>query len=160
MQRREITDSPLQNWQQAVLLLITLMTPLFVNLWVEQQFEASKVWLVRSLIWVLALIWLAGWLAGFRPKPIPTPLRYLIIALILILLLATFLSSDRYIAIFGTLDRANGVLTQISYLLLFLCAATQIETRQSRLLLQVSILTAIPISLVGLAQAAGWQPLP
>ena len=74
--------------------------------------------------------------------------------------LSTLLSSNQYIAIFGSLDRANGVLTQASYLLLFLCVAAQIDSQRSRRLLHVLILTAVPICLLGLAQVAGWQPFP
>lgn len=51
------SDHPLYKWQEALWLLIAILTPLFVNLWVEQQFEASKVWLLRTLIWLL------GWLS-------------------------------------------------------------------------------------------------
>ena len=145
--------------QEAVWLLIALITPLFVNLWVEQQFEASKVWLLRTLVWALALLWLGGRLAGFRPRALPSPVLKLALALGLVLLLATYFSTHRYIAIFGTLDRAHGVLTQLSYLLLFLGVATHIDSQRSRLLLHVLILTAVPICLLGLAQAAGWQPL-
>jgi O-antigen ligase/Flp pilus assembly protein TadD len=160
MQQRATTDHLLRIWQEAIWLLIALLTPLFVNLWVEQQFEPSKVWLLRTLVWVLAVLWLVGWLGGFRPTPLPSPIRNLIILLLLILTLSTLLSTNHYIAIFGTLDRANGLLTQVSYLLLFLCVATRIDTQSSRLLLYVVILTAVPICLLGLAQAAGWQPLP
>jgi uncharacterized membrane protein len=71
MQRRESIDHPLQKWQEAIWLLIALLIPLFVNFWVEQQFEASKVWLLRTLVWALAVLWLAGWLVGLRPKPLP-----------------------------------------------------------------------------------------
>ena len=81
MRRRKTTDHPLQKWQEAIWLLIALLTPLFVNLWVEQQFEASKVWLLRTLVWVLAVLWLGGWMAGLRPKPLPSPIRKLVIAL-------------------------------------------------------------------------------
>ena len=150
----------MQKWQWAIWLLIALLTPLLVNFWVEQQFEASKVWLLRTLVWMLAVLWLGGWLSGIQPKSLPIPIRNLIIVLVLVLLLSTYLSTNHFIAIFGTLDRANGVLTQISYLLLFVCVATQIDRQQSRLLLDVVILTAVPICLLGLAQAAGWQPLP
>ena len=148
------------GFQEAVWLLITLLAPLFVNLWVEQQFEASKVWLLRTLIWVLVVLCLAGWLAGFRLKPLPSSMRKLIIVLGLVLSLSTLLSTNHYLAIFGTLERANGVLTQVSYLLLFVCVATYINTPRSRLLLQALILTAVPICLLGLVQATGWQPLP
>ncbi|MBE2222584.1 MAG: tetratricopeptide repeat protein [Anaerolineae bacterium] len=154
------TEHPLRTWQQALWLLIALIIPLFVNFWVEQQFEASKVWLLRSLIWVLVVLWLSGWLRGLQPKPLPTPIRNLVIILTLVLLLSTLLSTHQTIALFGSLDRAGGVLTQIAYLLLFVCVATQIDGHQSRQLLMVMVITAVPISILGLAQAAGWQPLP
>lgn len=160
MQQRMTTDDPLQTWQQAFWLLTALVTPLFVNFWVEQQFEASKVWLLRTLIWVLVALWLSGWLAGLRPKPLPVAIRTLTILLMLVLLLSTVLSQQQTIALFGSLDRAGGMLTQLSYLLLFLCVATQIDTKQSRQLLLVMVITAVPITIIGLAQAAGWQPFP
>ncbi len=160
MQPSETTTHPLQQWQEALWLLIVLLTPLFVNSWVEQQFEASKVWLLRTLVWVLAVVWLAGRMAGIRPKPLPPPIRNLLIALVLVLCLSTFLSTNHYIALFGTLERANGLLTQLSYLLLFVCIATRIDAQRSRRLLHVIVLTAVPICLLGLVQAAGWQPLP
>lgn len=139
---------------------MAFLTPLLVNFWVEQQFEASKVWLVRTLVWGLAALWLGRWLSGFQPKPILPLIRRLLIALFLILCLSTFLSVNRSIALFGSLDRANGLLTQLSYFVLFGCIATQINPERSRRLLFVIILTAIPICLLGLAQAGGWQPLP
>ncbi len=158
--RPERPEHPLGKWQEAIWLLIALLTPLFVNLWVEQQFEASKVWLLRTLVWTLVVLWVAGWLVGLRPRPLPVAIRNLLIVLGLTLSLSTVSSSDTYIAIFGTLDRANGVLTLASYLLLFLCVATRIEASHSQRLLRVMVLTAVPICLLGLAQAAGWQPLP
>ena len=154
------TDHPLRTWPPALWLLIALITPLFVNFWVEQQFEASKVWLLRTLVWVLVALWLSGWLMGVQPKPLPPPIRNLTIILMLVLLLSTLFSASQTIAIFGSLDRAGGVLTQIAYLLLFLCVATQIDPQQSRQLLMMMVLTAVPISILGLAQAAGWQPFP
>lgn len=160
VQRSDAIDHPRQQWQATLWLLIALLTPLFVNLWVEQQFEASKVWLLRTLIWVLALLWLGGWLRGLRTKPLPAALRHLTIALSLVLILATLLSTNHYIAVYGTLDRAGGVLTQLSYLLLFGCVATRIDAPGSRQLLHAIILTAAPICLLGVAQAAGRQPLP
>lgn len=159
MQHEQI-DRPLQKWQEATWLLIALLTPLFVNFWVEQQFEATKVWLLRLLVGILAIIWLAGGLSGLRQKPPPPAIRNLTIALVLILSLSTLLSPNHYIATFGTLDRADGLLTQLSYLLLFWVVASQIDGNGSRQLLSVIILTAVPICLIGLAQAAGWQPLP
>lgn len=155
-----ITAHRLQRWQEALWLLIALLTPLFVNLWVEQQFEASKVWLLRTLVWVLSLLWLHSWMNGFQPKQLSSSIRNCLIALILLLALSTALSTNRYISLFGALDRANGALTQVSYFLLFLCVATQIDSQRSKRLLNVIVLTAVPLSLLGLAQMAGWQPLP
>ncbi len=149
-----------QGWQERLWLLIALSTPLFVNLWVEQQFEASKLWLLRTLIWLLAALWLNSWAAGQRIKFPPSPIRNSLSALVLILGLSTILSTNPSIAFFGTLDRANGLLTQISYLLLFLCVATRIDSLQSARLLHAIILTAVPIGVLGIAQLAGWHLLP
>ena len=160
MQQGPPGDHPLHKWQEAIWLLAALLAPLFVNFWVEQQFEASKVWLLRTLIWVLLVLWLGGWMAGLQPRPLPPSVRNLVILLFLVITLATFLSANQFVALFGTLDRANGALTQISYLLLFVCVATRIDGESSRRLLTIVILTAVPICLLGLAQAAGWQPLP
>ncbi|NJN54958.1 MAG: tetratricopeptide repeat protein [Anaerolineae bacterium] len=98
--------------------------------------------------------------ARFPVAAAALPIRKLIIALLLILTLSTLLSDHQMIALYGTLDRANGLLTQIAYLLLFGCVATQIDAARSRQLLTVMVFTAVPISLFALAQAAGWQPLP
>ena len=160
MAQRQPRAVLLQKWQEALWLLIGLVTPLFLNLWVEQQFEASKVWLFRTLVWLLAILWVSGWINGNPYKSLPLPIRHLIIALSLVLLLSTFVSDNQTIAIFGSLDRAGGILTQFSYLLLFCCVATQIDMQGSRQLLYLLILTGIPICLLGLGQAVGWQPLP
>ncbi len=160
MQARLAPDRRLYRWQEAIWLLIALLTPLFVNLWVEQQFEASKIWLLRTLVWALALLWLGGLLRGSRTVPLSSTVRGLLIALVLILVLSTFQSPNRSIAIHGTLDRAGGLLTQLSYLLLFVCVATRINARSSRRLLLFVVFTAVPICGLGLAQAAGWQPAP
>ncbi len=153
-------EGSLGIWQEAIWLLIALSTPLFVNLWVEQQFEASKVWLFRPLVWLLVVLWLSRWLAGMPLKPLPPTVRNLALALFLFLLLSTLLSINPHIALFGSLERANGIVTQTSYLLLFWSIATQIDRPRSRQLLYAIIFTAAPICLFGLAQAFGWQPLP
>lgn len=140
--------------------MLALWTPLLVNFWVEQPFEASKIWLLRTLVWLSALLWLGGWLNGVRPRSLSPPQRSLLIAFALVLCLSTLLSPHQTVALFGGLDRANGLLTQLSYLLLFACVAIQIDNAASRQLLTVLILTALPICLLGLLQAAGWQPLP
>ncbi len=155
-----LLESGASRRPEALWLLMVLVTPLFVNFWVEQQFEASKVWLLRSLIWLAALVWLADWLAGWRPKLLSPALRRALVGLGLVLLLSTLLSTDPYTALFGSLDRANGALTQLSYLFLFATVATRISGPTSRKLLDVAILTGVPICLLALAQAVGWQPLP
>ena len=153
-------NHPIQTWQEALWLSIALLTPLFVNLWVEQQFEASKIWLLRTLVWLLVMLWLSGWAVGQRTRGLPVDIRASLVALALTFILSTLFSANRYIAIFGTLHRANGVLTQLSYLLLFVCVATQIDSQLSQRLLHLIVLTALPICLLGLAQVLGWQPLP
>ncbi len=160
MREAESANHPLLIWQEVLWLLVALLTPLFVNFWVEQQFEASKIWLLRTLVWALFLLWMYGWIVGIRPRALPSPIRNLGILLPLVIALATLLSGYPTIASVGSLDRANGALTQISYILLFWCVATLIDAKRSEQLLSIVVLTALPICLLGLAQAAGWQPVP
>lgn len=115
---------------------------------------------MRTLVWILAAIWFNNKIRGQRSKSIPLRIQYFLFALVCIYFLSTLLSTSPFISIFGTLDRANGVITQITYLVLFCCMATSLTPVHSKWLLNTIILTAVPICILALAQVTGWQPLP
>ncbi len=151
-------DRPLQ-WQETIWLLIAFLTPLWVNLWVEQQFEASKIWLLRTLVFLLGAIWLGATVGRKPDNPLPRNVMLLCLTLACIITLSTLLSDNRYIATFGSLERAGGAVTQLVYLLLFLIMSMQLSREMRMRLLRVIVWTGVPIGLFGLAQLAGWQPL-
>ncbi len=145
--------------QETLWLISLISTPLLVNLWVEQQFEASKIWLLRTLIWASLLLWIASWFRGEWSRSLPQPIPKLIIALIAMISLSTLFSANHYIALMGSLDRAAGSLTQISYIVFFFTVATSLNRQRCQFILYSISLTAIPICLFALAQSMGWQPL-
>ncbi|MFK7801461.1 MAG: O-antigen ligase family protein [Anaerolineae bacterium] len=158
----QIKRPAVQNMQEIILLFLVVLIPLFVNFWVEQQFEASKIWLMRTLIAVLGLLCFSRSVfanANFSIKPLPSPIGRLTLAFTAVLALATLLSPYPFTALLGSFGRANGVITQFSYLLLFVIVALQIKQEDVGHLLKAAVLTAAPVCLIGLAQAAGWQPL-
>ena len=151
-----------RDWEQTLLTLLLLSTPLFVNLWVEQQFEASKIWLARSLIWGLVAVCIGGRLSGLENHPVkhlPLLLTRLVAALFLVICLSTWVSEYTYVSLWGSLERGFGGITQLSLIAFFFCVAVQFEPKQIERALRIAIFTAVPICLLGGAQAAGWQPV-
>lgn len=144
-------------------LIAALLVPLWVNLWAHQPFELSKVLLLRSLAWLLTGIWLADGVAGngdlwssLRRNPLVPSVALLAV----VLLLVTAFAVNPLLSLFGTAARGQGFLTLLSYPLLFLVVAARLRAPdQSRRLLIALVTTAVPIVLLGLGQAAGWDPI-
>ncbi len=181
----------MRNRTQAVLelswLLIAILTPLWVNLWGLHLFDYSKAALMRSLVWVMAAIWIAG-LAKRVGPPVPNPgggwtllakafppiggargaarlaaplalIHWTVGLLSLTLTLTTVMAFDWRLSLYGSVERGQGLLTQLSYLVLFLIVFTRLRTMaQARRLAYTLTMTAVVIALLSLAQAAGWNP--
>ena len=154
-------------------LTVAVLTPLWVNPWGLHLFDYAKAALVHTLVWAMAGLWLANRIldaqAG-RPPPSqrgePTgrrPSSLLLGAvglLALLLLLTTVTALDWRLSLFGSMDRAQGLLTQLSQLLLFLLVATQLHSlAQIRRLVRGLVAGGAVVVLISLAQAAGWNPL-
>lgn len=157
-QKQAVRVAWLIQQMESLWILLVVMTPLFVNLWVEQQFEASKVWLVRALVLILVALWAAAVFYGFRPKSPHATIIYTVLTLAFFIILSSAFSDYKWIATFGSLERANGSITQLCYLALFLCIATTITQDSAARLLRVMLWTSLPIAAYALIQAAGWQP--
>ncbi len=145
-------------------LLVAVLTPLWVNLWGLHLFDFSKAALLRSLVWAMAGLWLASRLLGSRfTSPQAQADRRLLGAvglLALTLLLTTATAFDWRRSLFGSVDRAQGLLTQLSQIFLFLLVATRLHTLpQARRLVHGLAATAGSMALLALVQAGGWDPL-
>ncbi len=149
-------------WLEAGWLLTAILVPLAINLWARQPFEPPKAALLRTLAWLMAGLWLADCLLIRR-----SPWRELrgnrliwpALAVAAAQTVATLLAADRSLSLWGSYERAQGLLTQLSYVLLFLVVSARLRTlEQARRLLATMVMTAVPLLALGLAQALGWQP--
>lgn len=144
-------------------LIAAVLIPLWVNFWADQPFELSKALLLRSLAWLLTGLWLADWVAGndapwssLRRNRLVPPVALLAVVLFLV----TVFALNPLLSLFGTATRGQGFLTLLSYLLLFLVVTSRLcALDQSRRLLIALVSAAVPMVLLSLGQAAGWNPL-
>jgi O-antigen ligase/Tfp pilus assembly protein PilF len=144
-------------------LLTAVVIPLWVNLWANQPFDPSKAALLRLLAGMLAAIWLAAGVATgaglirlLRQNPLFRP----VVALSAILVLATLFAEDLWLSLFGSYHRGQGLLTLLSFPLLFLIVSAGLRTiEQARGLATAMVLSSVPIILLGGLQAAGIDPI-
>ncbi|MBN1135077.1 MAG: O-antigen ligase family protein, partial [Anaerolineae bacterium] len=145
-------------------LLAACLTPLAVNLWASQPFEPPKAALLRSLVWAMVGVWCADCLLTRRSPWRDlgrNPLLGPVLALAAIYLLATALAVDPGLGLWGSYERAQGLLTLLSYLLLFLVVSARLRTRaQIERLVGVVAATGVPLVGLGVAQALGWRLVP
>lgn len=144
-------------------LVAAVLIPLWVNLWADQPFELSKVLLLRALSWLLAALWLADWLLN-RDSPWPALRRNPLFApvglLVVLLGLSTYFAIHPPTSFRGSYLRGQGLLTQVSYALLFLVVASRLRApEQARRLATAMVFSAAPIVLLGLLQGMGLDPL-
>jgi O-antigen ligase/Tfp pilus assembly protein PilF len=144
-------------------LTLAILVPLWINLWADQPFELSKVLLLRSVTWLLAGLWLADRVRR-RDTPWPELPHYPLLVpaglLSTTLLLSTVLGTHPPTSLWGSYTRAQGLLTHLSYVLLFLIVTTELRTTdQATRLASALAFTAAPIALLGVLQATGVDPL-
>jgi tetratricopeptide (TPR) repeat protein len=170
-------DSRLSRWCEGLIeagwLVAILAIPLFFNIHSERVFEPDKIALLRSITIVMATAWLVrfidkrGWrdlsplswsnLEAIWHKPFVIP------ALLLVVVygLSTLFSVTPRISWAGSYQRLQGSYTTFTYIAIFGLMATTIRTPvQIRRVITVAIITSIPISLYGILQHFGLDPLP
>ncbi|MFW5941431.1 MAG: O-antigen ligase family protein, partial [Chloroflexota bacterium] len=157
------TESQTASLLEAGWLLAAVLIPLWVNLWAHQPFEPSKAILLRSLVWLSVAVALAGALLHgdrtiffWRRNPLLWP----VLLLGVVLVATTALAPYPYLSLYGSYTRGQGLLTWLSYLLLFFLVSAGLRRQaQRRRLLQAMVLSGAPLALLGLLQAAGLDPL-
>ena len=151
------------GWLAAVIL-----TPVFYNIYSSRIFEPDKAALLRTL----ALVMLAAWAVklmdqgGIRTGAhwkdwLRVPLLAPVAAYTGVYLLATALSVSPRISFWGSYQRLEGTYTTLAYIVIFLVTWPTLRTRaQLERLLNVIILTSLPVALYGVLQHYGLDPLP
>ncbi|MCB0035451.1 MAG: O-antigen ligase family protein [Anaerolineales bacterium] len=152
-----------KTWQDLLWLLIVILVPLWVNLWGQQPFEHAKVWLMRTLVWLLTAVIVSQALltTGIkRPWQNDFPLARPLALLALVLVVTTFTAVDGRLSLWGSYERGQGTLTLLTYVLLCWLAMTQPRplARTKQLAIAMT-LASVPLLLLSLLQASGWNPL-
>lgn len=160
---------------EASWLAAAIITPLFFNLFSRRIFEPDKITLLRSI----ALLMLATWLIKLLESSLPrekrgdgaegkisiaflrTPLVTPALILSGVYILTTITSISPNISFWGSYERLQGTYTLISYVVIFLLTLQTLRSReQLERLITIMLLTSLPISLYGLIQHYGLDPIP
>lgn len=163
---------------EAAWLAAVIVVPVFFNVYSSRIFEPDKITLLRTL----ALIVLASWLvklieqggvrwelvkregrglqAGLRSL-LRIPLIAPVIALALVYLISTIFSVVPYTSFWGSYQRLQGTYTTLSYLVVFAAIAGNLRrSEQAERLVGAMILSSLPVSLYGILQRYGADPIP
>ncbi|MDT8306932.1 MAG: O-antigen ligase family protein [Anaerolineae bacterium] len=155
-------NAHLQRMQEIVWYLLAIVPPLWVNLWGQQPFELSKALLMRTLVWLLAGLVLVEWVVtgrSLRSRLLANPLLGPTGVLAAVLLVTTMTSVDRSLSLWGSYERAQGLLTLLTYLLLALLAAYRLQPlRRATALIRGMAATGAPLVLLGVLEGLGWNP--
>lgn len=158
------------GWLAAV-----VAVPLFFNIYSARTFEPDKITLLRSLVSIMILAWIVlvveqgssnagdapisladrfrGWLK--IPLFLPTLL------LVVVYIISTIFSISPKVSLWGSYQRLQGTYSALSYIVIFALMAGNLRTReQVDRLVTVIIITSIPVSLYGIVQRYGLDPLP
>ncbi|MCD6286671.1 MAG: O-antigen ligase family protein [Anaerolineae bacterium] len=148
-------------------LLGVTITPVFFNVYSSRVFEPDKLTTLRALATVMAVLWLTryfeerthgGTTLRFSMK---TPLVLPAVLTMVVYLLSSLTSLVRFTSILGSYQRLQGTYTLFGYLVIFFAILTGLRTRiQLSRLITVLILNSLPVSLYGIVQHNGLDPLP
>ncbi|HQE91997.1 MAG TPA: O-antigen ligase family protein [Anaerolineae bacterium] len=148
-------------------LLGVTITPVFFNVYSSRVFEPDKLTTLRALAVVMAVLWLVRLLEEVlhRRAPLRFTWRTAMVLPALVMMITYLISSAfslvPYTSLVGSYQRLQGTFTLFGYLVIFFAIVTSLRTRaQLARLVTVLILNSLPISLYGIIQHNGLDPLP
>ncbi len=148
-------------------LLGVTITPVLFNVYSSRVFEPDKLTTLRALSLVMAILWLVRfleeWMHGKKPVKFSwqTPMVLPALLTMGIYLISSIFSLVPYTSFIGSYQRLQGTYTLFGYLVIFFAILTSLRTReQLSRLMTVLILNSLPVSLYGIIQHNGLDPLP
>lgn len=162
-------------------LVALIVVPLFFNVYSGRVFEPDKITLLRSIVLLMVTAWLIRLIEqgvsgqaegqGNETRPgfwirakdwiVHTPLVLPTMLLVIVYVLSTLTSITPHVSLLGSYQRLQGTYTTFSYIVVFFLMLQNLRTReQINRLVTTAILTSIPISLYGIIQHYGLDPLP
>jgi O-antigen ligase len=149
---RSSVASPLARW---ILALAVFLIPLSIFPTVASESVLPKLLLARLLVMVLAVVLVAGWLRQGAVTWKRTALDPPLLAFVGSAAISTIFAVNRNVAIFGTYSRWEGLLTIITYALLFWLAVQLISGEgDARLLMWSLLFSGYVIAVVAVLQSA------
>jgi len=160
--RQGNAQSRLESIQDVGWLLLVILVPLGVNLWGQRPFELPKVMWVRTIVWVLVSLLLTETILArqsLRRRFQTNPMLGSVGLLAVVIMVTTLTAVNPQLSLWGSIERNQGAVTLLTYLLLFLLAADQLRPlTRARQVLVAMVATAAPLILFSMAQVAGWNP--
>jgi len=156
-------------------LIAMVVIPLFFNIYTARTFEPDKITMFRIIISVMVLAWVISLvergvnnasgselsLSTRFKEWLKTPLVLPTMLFSSIYLISAFLSISPAVSLWGSYQRLQGTYTMLSYIMVFALMATHLRTReQIDRFVTIVIITSVPVSLYGIVQKYGLDPLP
>lgn len=159
---------------EAAWLAALIVVPVFFNVYSSRIFEPDKITLLRTL----ALLILAAWIVKLVDQGGPrwervlpgeskvrmllrVPLAALVGGLAVLYLISTVLSVTPYTSFWGSYQRLQGTYTTLSYVVVFASIVGNLRKRvQVDRLISAAVLSSLPVSLYGVLQRYGVDPIP
>lgn len=158
------------GWLAAV-----VTVPVFFNIYSARTFEPDKITLLRSIVSLMILAWIVmvveqgrGGSEKFQ-TPLPDrlqawlkiPLFLPTLLMVIVYIISTIFSISPPVSLWGSYQRMQGTYSFLSYIVVFALMVGNLRTReQVDRLVATIIITSIPISLYGIIQRYGLDPLP
>ena len=165
---------------EAAWLLAVVLTPLHYNVYTNRTFEPDKLSLLRSLAIIVCCVWIVkffeGGFGGKGPVATPetsptagngswwksavqTPFVLPVVLFGLVYILSTVLSIVPALSVWGSYSRLQGFYSMFSYIVIFFTVLAGLrEKDQLDRMINVIILTSVPIAFYGLLQHYGFDP--
>jgi tetratricopeptide (TPR) repeat protein len=143
-------------------LLCLLVVPVFFDVWSRHPFEPDKAMVVRLLALLVAAAGLARALESWRSWrwPAGAPLLGPVLLFFAAAAASTALSIAPRLSLWGSDARGEGLVTLASYLAVFAALAARLRRReQLDRAIDVIVAGSVPVTLYGIAQAVGLDPI-
>ncbi len=156
-------------------LAAAVTVPLFFNIYSARTFEPDKITLLRAIVSVMIVAWIISVveqgvattdgpslsLADRFRQWLKIPLFLPTFLLVVVYIVSTIFSLAPRVSLWGSYQRMQGTYSFLSYLVVFALMAGNLRTRdQVDRLVTIIIISSIPVSLYGIVQRYGLDPLP
>lgn len=149
-------------------MVLAVVVPLFFNVYSHRSFEPDKIALMRSIVLLMGLAWVikmleaGSWklgIGGWR-RVMRTPLVLPTLLLATACIFTTVTSIAPRLSLWGSYHRMQGAYTALSYMVIFFLILHALRNRrQLHRLITGILLASLPVSLYGIMQHYGLDPI-